>query len=1098
MIEQVLYRRTVEQGYNEYCSRGLSKEEAHRVNVVMDTVASDIGDLGSGADSPFMIYPFETMHRFCLATFQREFSKGRSNSVNHGLLIEEEEYRELVKNPEQLWGFTNKSFLSRKVSHREEMFALKALDISDNPELSKDFIFSEYNLNNDGFLQFLNAVYTSLSKNKNYLFGLRIDNSKDANKAMRHLGYLIMSMLPYELRDKVSFCSRSTPDSVGVAVQILQEKDAEKDITYDIATGVCSVNNPSVEVMDFYLNDLLSMSDAALRDYFGILDAFKNDLKLSEDSEAEYVISKLLKLSQKPSMFASETAETQFTFINDVFSLPTSNTDVINSIVVRLLPFVDANHYMEAFNINFGLYRKLNSEKESDRQIMTQIEENLVQNYTNATAEEKKELFGLVFKSEEIYSRVAIILEKFVEINNIELDSVLVSEYIKLYEEFFESEWKSALYWKIVNVFKECDIPGKVKIWNRMCNSANPDAKNSFIYNILRDEDEPFHKVIFDALVDLFIKSRSQQIKERCLVRINDVIHKEDDNYRVQIIQKYNDEEAVESSLWLETYNAIEDYQRAATNVEFLKCLRDKYYNSSNPEVCDLYLDYIGSVPVSELESIIRQYSKQTKTTEREDFLLNKVIYFLTKDKKKVSISVLKILAAVVKEDGVNELASYISNLYLSTSSDSSMEVYDFLETEQPRLYNNPYLHKEYLPSYDSYLASKLNKRILKDDSKLVAFIKIIEQLQYHEECFTKINAIYQKWIDEEISSAEDDYERYLKCKGVYNRLLGLTQTQFGSTYYKKLLTRLQNGFWKESSITSFDYEHCAMYKSDSIVFNQQFKDHENHVLAENLSGLIEDSYIDWDKVYEILLSKKYIAQDAIRNQIIKDFNKKYNEYGMSKSDPDYIAFVCVNKNNFKMDYDKLFELLQKYNYRVDEKTIHRLKIFEYIRVSDQLRKLVSQYNNYQSDNPSYGEVVRGLLLEQIAVLVLLIANNVLRTFAIKMTDNLKTRDLLLLGNCGLYILLIVLVALVSVVLMKRANMRRSTKYDTMVFGMLIVNMVLSAAAIVLSARFSSVLICLPVSVVFMVIAIILTLKVGDTIGRPQKSAMRRGDDIYE
>lgn len=112
----------------------------------------------------------------------------------------------------------------------------------------------------------------------------------------------------------------------------------------------------------------------------------------------------------------------------------------------------------------------------------------------------------------------------------------------------------------------------------------------------------------------------------------------------------------------------------------------------------------------------------------------------------------------------------------------------------------------------------------------------------YTHLCFTKINAIYQKWIDEEISSAEDDYERYLKCKGVYNRLLGLTQTQFGSTYYKKLLTRLQNGFWKESSITSFDYEHCAMYKSDSIVFNQQFKDHENHVLAENLSGLIEDS----------------------------------------------------------------------------------------------------------------------------------------------------------------------------------------------------------------------------------------------------------------
>ena len=100
MIEQVLYRRTVEQGYNEYCSSGLSKEEAHRVNVVMDTVASDIDDLGSGVDSPFLLYPFDTLQRFCIATFQREFSRGRTNSVNHGLLIESAEYKELVKNPE--------------------------------------------------------------------------------------------------------------------------------------------------------------------------------------------------------------------------------------------------------------------------------------------------------------------------------------------------------------------------------------------------------------------------------------------------------------------------------------------------------------------------------------------------------------------------------------------------------------------------------------------------------------------------------------------------------------------------------------------------------------------------------------------------------------------------------------------------------------------------------------------------------------------------------------------------------------------------------------------------------------------------------------
>lgn len=1098
MIEQVLYRRTVEQGYMEYCSRGLSKEEAHRVNVVMDMAASDIGDLGSGADSPFMLYPFEEMHRFCLATFQREFSMGRSNSVNHGLLIEDTEYRELVKNPEQIWGFTNKNFLSRKVNHREEMFALKALNISANAELSKDYIFQEYKLNNEGYLKFLNAVYTSLSKNKNYSCGLRIDNSKNANKVMRHLGYLIMSMLPYELREKISFCSRSVPSSIGVTVQILQEKDPEKtDITYDINTGECFVNNSSVEIMDFYLDDLLTMSDEALKDYFGVLETFRDNLKLSEGSEAEYVISKLSKLSQKPSMFASETAETQFTFINDVFSLPASNMDVINSIVVRLLPFVDSNHYMEAFNINFELYRKLDFEKESDRQIMDQIEENLIQNYNNASTEEKKRLFTLVFESEELHTRAGTILEKFVEINKIELDVSLVNEYIQLYEEFFETEWKSALYWKIVTVFKQCDIPGKEKIWNRMYNSANADAREGFFYNILCDDDEPFYKVVFNTLVNLFIKSQNQQFRERCYTRIKDVIHQEDDKYRLKILQEYNDVDEAEDFIWLETYNAIEDYISAAADVEFLRCLKDKYCKSSNPEICDLYLEYIGCVPIFELENMIRQYGQQAKTNEREDRLLNKIIYFLTRDKKKVSVAVLKVLAAVVKEESVNELASYISKLYLSTSSDSSIAIYDFLETKQPRLFNNSYLNKEYLPSYDSYWAAKLDNKILKDDRNLVSVLQYLEKLQYHKESFNKINLACQKWIAQETATAGSDYERYLKCKELCGRLGGLLHTQFGNQYYSQLMLQVQDGFWKASDIHTFDYAHWDMYKSGSVIYTQKFKDHENHVLAESIGGLLENSYVNWDKVYEILLTRKYISQDDIRNQIIKDFDEKYHNRGMSMSDPDYIAFISVNKDSLQMDYTKLFDTLQKYNHRIDEKTISRMKIFGYVRVSDQLRKKISRYKNYQSDNPSYGEVIRGLFFEQFAVLFLLLANNIFRVFVIETSEDLKTRNLLSLCNYTGYILLIVVVALVSVLLMRRANMRRSRKYDRYVFGLLIVNVLFSAAAIILSAEFTNLLICLPVTIVFMVIVIILNIKARKVIGKSKK-AMRQGDDIYE
>lgn len=1092
MIEQVLYRRTVEQGYNEYCSRGLSKEEAHRVNVVMDMVASDIGDLGSGADSPFMFYPFDTMHRYCLAIFQREFSRGRSNSVNHGLLIEDTEYKELVKKPEELWGFTNKNFISRKLNHREEMFALNGLDLSHNAELSKDSLFEEYKLNNEGFLKFLNAIYTSLSKNKNYTCGIRIDNSKDANKVMRHLGYLIMSMLPYELRDKISFCSRSAPYNVKITVQILQGKAAaEADVVYDMETCECSLKSSSIEVTDFYLNDLLSMSDDALKEYFGILATFKEQLKLSSDSEVNYVVSKLLKLSQDPSLFALESAEAQFAFINDVFSLPATNFDLINSIVARLLSYIDSAYCVEAFNVNFGLYRKLNPDKESDRKIMDQVEKNLVQNYDNATTEDKKQLFKSVFKSEDKHDRVRVILEKFVEINALALDSSLVDEYIKLYEEYFATEWKDTLFSKIVAVFKQNEVAGKEKIWNQLYHhSTNPEAGIWFVSNILHYEDETFHKVIFNDLVTIFIKSQNHQLKELCYKCISNVVHKEDDDFRLKVINKYNDLEAVESSLWIETYKSIQDYQSASKDVDFLKCLKNKYYESTNPEVCDLYLEYIEAVPSYELENIITRHNKQVNPSARENHLLYVVVNNLINDKKKISVAVLKVLTTVVKDEVVNEVASYISSVYLSSRSESNIELYEFLETRQKRFFDNAYLNKENMPSYDSFFASKLDPSVIKDESKLTHALRYLDKLKYHDESFTRINALYQKFIDQKINTAFNDYERYKNCKALCDKLNGIRCSQFGDRYYSKLKARVLEGFWKSSDINTFDYEHCDIYKNKSALFDQRYRNHENHVLAEKISGMMDDRYVDWDKVYSILLSKEYISKDAVRNKIVQDFTKQYRDKGFSTSEINYIAFDCVNKNNLKMDFTKLFDSLQKYHHRIDDRSIRNMKVFGYIDIGERLKKKIYEYKNFQSDSPTYGEVVKGLLIEQIAVLVLLVANNILRYFAVNMTENIEARNIYLLCNYSLYIVMIIAVAVLGFFLMRRANMRVSTKYDNQVFLLLIGNIFLSAAAVVLSVLFTNLVVCLLASVILMLITIILNLWFCFKIG------VRKGDDV--
>lgn len=1109
MIEQVLYRRA-EQGYKEYRSHGLSKEEAHHVNVVMDAATTYIGDLGSGTDSPFLLCPFEAMQKFCIAVFQREFSKGRSNSVNHALLIDNEEYKEMIKNPDLIWGFTNKNFLSRKTNYQDELSTLKNLQVSESSELSKDFIFSKYDLDNNGFEKLLNAIYTSLSKDLNYSFGLRIDSSKDANKVMRHMGYLIMSMLPYDLRDKLSFCSRSLPESSGVTVQILQNNDIERtDITYDMDTRECYVNNPAVKIIDFYLKDLLSMSDVGLRDYFGILVEFKDNLELSENSEAEYVVSKLLKLSQNPSLFTTETADAQFKFINDALSLPTSNKDMINSIVVRLLPFVDSSRYMDAFNINFGLYNKLNPEKESDRRIMNQIQENLIQNYTTATNNEKKELFKLVFDCEE-RARTKVLLEKFVEINDIDEDVLLIDEYIKLYEEFFETNWMDALYLKIAGVFKQSDIAGKQNIWNYMYNCYNPKAKDLFICNILSDEDESeeaeveaekvetdedeqFNKVIFNTLVKLFITSKNQEIRDICYTSVLNVIHKENDDYRLNVLQEYNDVDEVEDSLWLETYNAIDDYQKATENIEFLRCLKDKYYKSSNPDISNLYLNYIDTIQTSEMEDIIRKYSTQTSLNNREQLLLDRIISILIDDKRKVSISVLKNLATIVKGDYVDALASYISDLYLMSSSDRSNEVYDFLQSEQPRLFDNPNLNKYSLRSYDHYLASDIDIRYVKGENTLLNFVCDLEKLQYRDESYNKIKLVYGNWIDQEIASVNNDYDRYLKCKAINTKIYKLLPTDFGKQYCDELYDRVADGFWNSSSIATFDYDHFEIYKSDSEIYDQKFENHKNHELAEKMSGMIEYSYVDWDKVYEIFLSKKYISQEAARNKILEEFNKAYNMYGLSKSDQNYIAYSCVNLSNFKMDYSKLFDELQKYNYQVEYSFISQLKIFEYIDVSTDLKDKISQYKNYQSDKPTYSEEIGILLAEQIVLLVLLIANNGLRFYATNMVDNFKTKDLLLLGNCIGYIMLIVLVGITNIELMKRADKRRSNKYDKKVFGLLIATMLLSAAAILLSVVLTNIFICMPVAIVFIVSAIYLILTLGKQLKKPKLDNKTRG-----
>lgn len=1100
MIEQVLYRRTIEQGYIEYSSRGMTKEEAHNINVVMDTVASQITDLGSGSDAPFMIYPFPETQNVCIATFQREFSKGRSNSVNHAILIPQDEYQKLGENPENLWGFTYKNFLSRKVNHRGEMFTLKKLDTVENPELDKEWLFQEYHLNNQGFLHFLTAIYTSLSKSKNYTCGIEIDNSRDANKVMRHFGYLIMSMLPFGLRDRASFCSRNIPETVKLTVQVLLERNAAKpDVTYNLNSEECTVNNANIDITNFYLNDLLDMSNASLKNYFEHLDAFKNNLNLAENCEVDYVIIKLFKLSQCPELFATETAENQLVFINDAFSLPTEKTDIINSIVVSLLPYIDPRHHMEVFNINLGLYRKLHLGKASDQLIASQIENNLLMNYANATSDEKIRLFKTIFNTDKNDKSVYKLLKRFLDENDIQIDTNLLELYISLYEKLFDIEGE-ALYRKISTVFINSDVSEKVKIWDRLYTGTNKEASGYFMYNILDKEDEPFEKAIFSNIVSLFQNAAGIREKERYYGCITNVIRKENDDYRIRILSRYNDtSEELENLLWARTYNSIEDYKKAAQNPEFIRCLEEKFYNSSHSKIRNLYLHYLCVLPVTEIENIIHNIECKSIRTERDTQLLQEITHSLLEKKQKISVSTLKELTEITEESGVDELAVYIREVYLSDDSGEEKEIYEFLENEQNRIFTNPNLNKEKLWSFGHYYALQLSDGILKDKEQLWRTLKYLDMFAYPKETYDKIFPMYQKYIDQEFSDAGSDYDRFLIYKQICADLDCIIQTRFGMAYAAALKENAKACFWNASNSSTFSYEHCSIYRDISEVYSPQYAEHENHILAENINGLIYGGYVDWDKVYKFLLSRDYIEKDNVRIQIAKDFMKRYRNEGLRIQDPAYIAFVCVHKTTLKMDYMSLFDNLQKYGYPIDDKSIREMMIFRYIPVSEKLCKKITQYRNFQSDNPSYGDVIRGLLFEQIGVLAVLLADNIVSSFFLKMSDDMNMRNIGLLCSYIVYIIVIIGGVVVSVILMCRANRRRSYAYDGYVFGLLIVNLVITIAATIFSIIFWGSFIDIAVSAVALVIAITVNMRSRNILlRRHHKSIKKQGGGRHE
>lgn len=1096
MIEQVLYRRTSEQGYMEYSSRGITEEQAHNVNLVMSKIASELSDLDSGMDNPFMLYPFAEMQKTCIAIFQREFAKGRQNAVNHGILISKEEYRKMIVDPEKIWGFTSKNFISRRVDERNQMASLNELYSSENPELNKDLIFQEYHLKNEGFLNFLSAVYTTLAENRGYTCGIKIDRSKNVNKVARQFGYVLMSMLPYELREKFSFCSRTAPENAGVMIQILTENgENSTDITYDMNSEVCMLKDSSIEIGQFYLTDLLEFSEEELRAYFAKLDEFKKEHEVSESQAESYAFSRVFRLHSHPELFQSVPAKEQLNFVNAVFALNTKQTGFINSFVVNLLPYVDQDHYMEVFDINLGLYQKLDKANEEDHNLLEKLKENLISNYQKGTTEEKAQMFHKVIALNTLSGKFYELFLNFAAVDNIELDNLLIEDYKRLLEKFHSTELGMCILNKLTALFVRYDGESKIALWKCFYEKTEYDAEKLFIDRILQKSDETFCKAVFEDLVELYENEKASSLKETIACCIQTVINSEDDAFRLEVLRKYNDLRKVEIRiLWINTYGALTNKGSAAENLDFIDTLEKEYESSSDQKICEMYLDYVSFFTIEKLESLIRKIEQKSKRTKKDDDLIQKIIQTLDRTLKKIDFETLKTLIEIVNKKAINDLVFYIRKYYLEdTPEEESNTIFEYLETQSREIFEHPSMKKEYLLSYDIYCATKIEKNFILDSKKLSEGLRYFEKLNYHNACYEKICSLYERYINQ-IGSKTSDEERYEMCHSAIQGLDGISETSFGKKHGADLKEKIKEGFWKGSEESSFSYENRKIYLKNSEVFLEAYNDHEKCVLAKTIDRLLSEDLGDWEKVYEALLNpeaESYIKDPKVRKVLKNDIQEKCEGRGVYKKDQEYMAFVCLDLKKKEMDNAGLCTKLLDAGYSIDPERILELKVYTYLDETEEkkLRKIAKQrqkntekprkktrsdepyeYDRFEYDNDrSTGSKEKWIIwISQGITLLLLLGINFVRSNALKISENMRLRSLCILASyVGYIIVALGCVAIFMIMLF------HSSKKD--ILRKLVVSAVFTMAAIIFSILFSNLLLDIIMATGFMAIAFILT-----------------------
>lgn len=1080
MIEQVFYRREQSGGYKEYRSASLSKEDAHAINLILNNMSTYISNLDSGQDAPMFIFPVVEQNKYCIAKLSGEFYGGRKNQVQHGLLMSHSEYWERTKKPETIFGFTNKNFISVKANKKNEMVSLKEFMVDENKKFNVANIIKNYNLNNKSFITFLSAIYTTLSQNKEYTCGVVMESAKNSLELFKEFGYCIMSMLPYPLRGKISFSSTGAPISPNITLQILKNSDNKEnlDVVYHLDTYEIDVKE-YVEINNFYLEDLLEMTDQDLKDYFEFMDAFDKELGVSKDTGTDYIISKLAKLYKNPDLFRQETTADQLLFVKEVLGLNVENDSIIKKIAIKLLSYVDPEKHLEVFYLNYDLYKNLQMSNVDESKMKSEIEKNLVQSFADCLNNEKIELFKKIYESNSTHNSVYNLIERLLYECDNYVSYMLTEELLLLFDEAYMDRFAEIICEKIEDTFTSSNIKEKVVIWNKVINLLASDKKFVMAYRLLDKTDVLFQKEVITTLISLYEEGYGKyedDLIDCYYGKIIQVFEKASDKFLLSILHKNRNVSDSMDSLWLEGYKRIKNVKKLQSDSSFINDLEYKYYHSKNEELKKIYLQHIVDLPQGAIEKKIHDVYTRNSNNIRNQNLLTKILMVVVERNIKLSIKTLKELICLLDiDDTLNAILSeYIRNYYLNIDNEENNEIYAFLEEKKRSIFDSIYLAKEELSSYDRYYATKLSSTNVATISALVNTLDELEHFSYHRHTFEQLKYLYSNALEKGFEECNTDLERYELCKEYELELRSIQSSTFAQEYGRDLAKQYIHNFWEASNIETFDYKNRYIYGKKKGLYCKEFAEHENYILAEKLDNIFQHYPINWDDVYRILLTNKVIKNNNIRAQIASEFLIEYEEYGADLLDKNYIALKNVDVKSLKMRYQTFFAELQSNEYSLNSKKLQEMCVFTYINTGAKFKKELKNYRNYRSKYPNYNEVHGWLWLSQFIFLIVLLGNNMLYQNNLEMNISMNLRTSSLLINYIVFMGIVIIVSILTLFLLRKIRLRDSYKFDSLVFMLVAINYILIVMNVILSILISSFII----SSIITVITIIITMVV--------------------